>query len=110
MFESIQGELKNRLKFMIDQSEYKDFYEGLKYEFGYELEKNLKLALVKYLKSSESNSTNYLSMARLYDIYRNDKKFNIKKEENIALIYLFKSLAYCPLFHCHIIRLIRDSL
>lgn len=97
LFESIQGELKNSLKFMIDQSEYKEFYEGLKYEYGYEVEKNLKLALVKYLKSSESNSTNYLSMARLYDIYRNDKKFNIKKDKNLELIYLFKSLAYCPL-------------
>ena len=98
LFEGIQGELKKRLNTMIECSEYKDFFEALKYEYGYGVEKNINLALSIYLKSSESNSTNYLSMARLYDIYRNDyKKFNVKKDRNLELIYLFKSLAYCPL-------------
>ena len=83
LFEGIQGELKKRLETMIEYSEYKDFFEALKYEYGYGFEKNLDIALSKYLKSSESNSTNYLSMARLYDIYRNDyKKFKVKKDKN----------------------------
>ena len=98
LFEIFNGNLKKRLNHMLSLSEYKEFYEALKYEYGYEVEQNLELALSLYTKTSGKNSTNYLSMARMYDIYRNnEEKFNIKKDKNLELLYLFKSFSYCPI-------------
>ena len=97
LYEDIQGELRKRLINIINLSEYKLFFEGLKYEYGYGVEKNLDLALSLYIKSSGANSKNYLSMSRLYDIYRNNDKFNIKKDKNLEMIYLIKSFTYYPI-------------
>ena len=83
---------------MIDSCEYKLFFEALKYEYGYGIEKNLSLALKLYIKSAGSNSKNYLSMARLYDIYKSDnEKFKIKKDKNLEMIYLLKCFTYYPI-------------
>ena len=97
LYEDIQGELRNRLINMINLSEYKDFFEALKYEYGYGVEKDLDLALSLYIKSSGPNSKNYLSMSRLYDIYRNNDKFNIEKDKHLEMIYLIKSFTYYPI-------------
>ena len=72
LYEHIQGNLRNRLDSMIDSSEYKLFFECLKYEYGYGQEKNLSLAISTYIKSAGDNSKNYLSMGKLYDIYKSD--------------------------------------
>ena len=98
LYIGINGELRKRLDEMILKSEYKDFFEGLKYEYGFGVEKDLKKALTIYLKSSILDTKNYLSMTRLYDIFRNDyNKFHIKKDKNLEMVFLFKSVAYYPL-------------
>ena len=98
LYEHLTGNLKIRLESMIDSSEYKLFFEALKYEYGYEREKNLSLALSIYIKSAAANSKNYLSMGRLYDIYRCDnEKFEIKKDKNLEMIYLLKCFTYYPI-------------
>ena len=40
LYIGINGELRKRLDEMIMKSEYKDFFEGLKYEYGFGVEKN----------------------------------------------------------------------
>ena len=100
LYEDIQGELRKRLDSMINTSEYRLFFEGLKYEYGFGVEKNLDHALALYKESAGPNSKDYLSMSRLYDIYRNDDKFKIKKDKNLEMIYLIKSFTYYPIsFH-----------
>ena len=49
LYEHIQGNLRDRLESMIDSCEYKLFFEALKYEYGYGIEKNLSLALKLYI-------------------------------------------------------------
>ena len=98
LFELLKGNLRTRLDEMIETSEYKSFFLGLKYEYGFYEQKDLQKALSSYKKGAWANSTDYLSMARLYDIYRKgDKKFNIKRDKNLEFIYLFKSFTYLPL-------------
>ena len=97
LFDIFQGELKTRLEEMIPNSECKPFFEGIKYEYGYGVEKNLRKALSIYKESARYESKDYLSMARLFDIYKNETdKFKIKKDKNLELIYLFKSFSYLP--------------
>ena len=98
LYEHIQGNLRKRLELMIDSCEYKSFFEALKYEYGYGVEKNLSLALSTYIKSAGANSKNYLSMGRLYDIYKSDnEKFKIEKDKNLEMIYLLKCFTYYPI-------------
>ena len=65
LYEGIKGELRKRLNEIIKTTEYTDFFEGLKYEYGICVEKDLNKALSIYIKSSGPNSKNYLSMGRL---------------------------------------------
>ena len=98
--EGLKGSLLERYDQMISNSDYQLFIAALKLEYGYRTTKNVEEAFILYKESSLANSQNYLSMARLYDIYRTkEKKFvsNIKKDKNLELIYLFKSFAYLPL-------------
>ena len=98
LFENLTGNLRERVKEMIETSENKSFYLGLKHEYGYNEQKDLYLALSYYKKGARANSTDFLSMARLYDIYKTkDKKFDIKNDKNLEFIYLFKSFAYMPI-------------
>ena len=79
-------------------SEYKDFYEGLKYEYGFGVEQNLNKALVLYIKSAGPDSKNYLSMGRLYDIYRDTQnKFHVEADKNLEMTYLFKCFTFYPI-------------
>ena len=98
--EGLKGSLLERYDQMISNSDYQLFIAALKLEYGYRTTKNVEEAFILYKESSLANSQNYLSMARLYDIYRTkEKKFksNIEKDKNLELIYLFKSFAYLPL-------------
>ena len=98
LFENFKGILKERLEEMIEKSEYKLFFIGLRYEYGYYVQRDINKALSFYKKGAKANSTDYLSMARLYDIYATkDKKFNIINDKNLEIIYLLKSFAYLPM-------------
>ena len=79
---------------------YKLFFKALKLEYGYNIQKDLNQAFLLYKETSLKDSKNYLSMARLFEIYRTkDEKFQsyIEKDKNLELIYLFKSFAYLPI-------------
>ena len=98
LYEGMKGELRKRLNEIITKSELSDFFEGLKYEYGIGVEKNLNKALSIYIKSAGPNSKNYLSMGRLYDIYRDEKnKFKIKADKNLEMVYLFKCFTFYPI-------------
>ena len=99
LFDFLTGNLKERLDEMIETSENKNFYLGLKHEYGYFATKSLKEAISFYKQGGRANSTDYLSMARLYDIYKiKDKRFNIVLNKDLELIYLFKTFAYLPIY------------
>ena len=101
LFEHLKGNLKKRLDEMIETSENKSFYIGLRYEYGYNVPINLKKSFDYYKKGGSANSTDYLSMARLYDIYKSkDKKFEFENtfDKNLEFIYLFKTFAYLPMY------------
>ena len=99
LYEHLTGNLKERLDEMIETSENKSFYLGLRYEYGYyNIKKDLKEAFTYYKKGGRADSTDYLSMARLYDIYKTkDKRFDIIFDKNLEFIYLFKTFAYLPI-------------
>ena len=100
LFDILTGNLKERLDEMIETSEYKNFYLGLRHEYGYYATKSLEEALSLYKKGGRANSTDYLSMARLYDIYKTkDKRFNVVLNKDFELIYLFKTFAYLPIYY-----------
>ena len=98
LFQLFKGSLEERLNQMISLDENKLFYEAIKYEYGYGVKQDLNKALSLYINSSKSNSSNYLSMARLFCIYKYETKFNIEKDKNLELIYLFKCFAYLPFY------------
>ena len=96
----LKESLRNRREKMLSHSEYKLFFKALKLEYGYNTQKDLNQAFLLYKETSLKDSTNYLSMARLFEIYRTkDEKFKsyIEKDKNLELIYLFKSFAYLPI-------------
>ena len=100
LFKGLQGNLRKRLNEMISHSEYELFFTALRLEYGYNTPKNLDQAFLIYKETSMANSTNYLSMARLFEIYKTkDEKFKnkIQNDKNLELIYLFKSFAYLPI-------------
>jgi hypothetical protein len=76
LYQGIKGELRKRLDEMIANSEYHDFFKALSYEYGFGVEKNLDKALAIYIKSAGPNSKDYLSITRLYDIYRYDRNIS----------------------------------
>ena len=98
LFEEFKGVLRNRFEELISSSECLNFFKGLKYEYGFGVEKDLNKALEIYINSSGCDSLDYLSMARLFELYKNqEKKFKIKKDKNLEIIYLLKSFIYCPI-------------
>ena len=100
LFKGLKENLRNRREKMLSHSEYKLFFKALKLEYGYNTQKDLNQAFLLYKETSLKDSTNYLSMARLFEIYRTkDEKFKsyIEKDKNLELIYLFKSFAYLPI-------------
>ena len=102
LFEIFNGILRERVDEMIENSEYKSFFLGLKYEYGYNVQKDINKAFSLYKKGGQANSTDYFSMARLYDIYKTkDKRFKITNDRNLEFIYLLKSFAYLPIFYLY---------
>ena len=100
LFKGLKENLRNRREKMLSHSEYKLFFKALKLEYGYNTQKDLNQTFLLYKETSLKDSTNYLSMARLFEIYRTkDEKFKsyIEKDKNLELIYLFKSFAYLPI-------------
>lgn len=100
LYKGLKTNLKKRFDEMISHSENQLFYAALKLEYGYDVNQNFKEAFLLYKESSSANSKNYLSMARLFDIYRTkDKNFLglIENDKNLELIYLFKTFAYLPI-------------
>jgi TPR repeat protein len=107
LFSGLKENLRKRLYEMISHDENEIFFAALKLEYGYNKNKNLKEAFLLYKESSMANSRNFLSMTRLFDIYRTkDNKFKgmIENDKNLELIYLFKSFSYLP------IRLLRGNI
>ena len=101
LFKGLKKNLRSRLEEMLSHSEYELFFTALKLEYGYNAQKDLDQAFLLYKETAIKDSTNYLSMARLFEIYRTkDKKFigKIEKDKNLELIYLFKSFAYLPIY------------
>ena len=91
-----ESKSKARYIELIKKSEYSKFFEGLNYEYGkngYPI--NLKKAFEIYKKSAD-NSTDSMSMFRLYHIFKNDfKKFYIPKRNRVLeKFYLFKCYAF----------------
>ena len=90
------GKSRERFIELIKNSEYSPFLEGLNYEYGLnDLPKNLSIAFHIY-KDAANNTTDSMSMFRMYHIYKNDFiKFNIPKRNRVLeKFYLFKCYAF----------------
>ena len=101
LYQGLEENLRKRLEEMISHTPYELFFTALKLEYGYNTSKDLDEAFSLYKETSLRDSTNYLSMAKMFEIYRTkDDKFKgkIEKDKNLELIYLFKSFAYLPIY------------
>ena len=91
-----EGKLKERFIELMKRSEYSPFFEGLNYEYGLNnFPQDLPKAFDIY-KNAANNTTDSLSMFRLYHIYKNDyEKFNISKRNRVLeKFYLFKCFSF----------------
>ena len=94
---SRKGILLEKYIKLIFKTDYRNFFEGLNYEYSinnYPLDINKAFKL--YKNSADKNSIDTLRSFRLYRIYKNEfKKFYINKR-NFVLekYYLLKSVAY----------------
>ncbi len=91
-----EGKSKARFIELMKIYEYSKFFEALNYEYGINgCPLNLKIAFDIY-KNSANNSTDSLSMFRMYHIYKNDfEKFGIPKRNRVLeKFYLFKCYAF----------------
>lgn len=73
---------------------FKHFLQGLRYEYGIEIEIDLQKALEYYTLGSEENDS--YALYRLYTIHRIESiKFNINnRNKQFEMYYLFKSMAF----------------
>ena len=88
--------IKNRFLEIISKSEFAKFFEALNYEYGINGKiKSVNTAFEIY-KERANNSTDVLSMYKMFHIYQNEyAKFGIiKRNKILEKFYLFKSLAY----------------
>lgn len=91
-----EGKSKERFIEIIKKSEYSPFFEGLNYEYGLNnCPKDLSKAFEIY-KNAANNTTDSLSMFRMYHINKNDyEKFNISKRNRVLeKFYLFKCFSF----------------
>ena len=91
-----KGKSKQKFQELISKSEYSKFFEALNYEYGINnVKKDLEKAFVIY-KNASDNTTDIMSMYRLYHIYKTDfKKFGLKKRNRVyELLYIYKCFAY----------------
>ena len=90
--------IKQRFIKLVSKSEYSKFFEGLNYEYGInDKEKDIQKAFEIY-KDAANNSTDILSMYKMYHIYKDEyEKFGLSKRNKILeKFYLFKSFSYLP--------------
>ena len=90
--------IKERFLNIISKSEYAKFFEGLDYEYGINNKsKDIKKAFEIY-KQQADNSTDILSMYKMYNIYRKEfSNFGFSKRNKILeKYYLFKCYSYLP--------------
>ena len=81
---------------LMSNSEYAKFFEGLNYEYGLNNhEIDIQKAFDIY-SNAANNSTDTLSMCKMYYIYKNEyEKFHIEKRNRILeKYYLFKCFSY----------------
>ena len=91
-----EGKSKERFIKKIKKSEYSPFFEGLNYEYGLNnCPKDISKAFEIY-KNAANNTTDSLSMFRMYHINKNDyEKFNISKRNRVLeKFYLFKCFSF----------------
>ena len=92
------NKIKERFIILTSKGEYKNFFQGLNYEYGINnIQKNLSKAFSIYKKAADE-TTDTMSMYRLYKIYKTDyTKFEIKNRNRIfEKYYLFKCFTYLP--------------
>ena len=90
--------IKERFLRIISKSEHSKFFEGLDYEYGINgKSKDIKIAFEIY-KQQADNSSDVLSMYKMYHIYKNEfNNFGFSRRNKILeKYYLFKSFAYLP--------------
>ena len=90
------GILLEKYKEIVSKTEFSTFFEALNYEYGinnYPLD--LKKAFEIY-KNAADNTTDTLSMYRLYHIYKKDfKKFNINERSHVLeTFYIMKCFSF----------------
>ena len=88
--------VKERFLKIISNSEFSKFFEALDYEYGINNKtQDIKKAFEIY-KQQADNTTDTLSMYKMYYIYRKEfKKFNIEQRNKILeRFYLFKCFSY----------------
>ena len=91
-----EGKSRERYIELMKKTEYSNFFEGLNYEYGInKYPKDINKAFQIY-KQSADNSTDSMSMFRMYYIYKNDfKTFNINKRNRVLeKFYLFKCYSF----------------
>ena len=91
-----KGKMKERFIYLMQNSEYSQFFKGLNYEYGINnFPKDINKAFNIY-KTAADNGTDCIAMFRMYHIYKNDFiKFNIKTRQRILeKFYLFKCFCY----------------
>ena len=87
--------LKNRFLDIISKSEFALFFKALDYEYGINGQtKNIQKAFSMY-QYQANNSTDVLSMYKMYHIYKKEyEKFGLKKRNRVLeKFYLFKSFS-----------------
>ena len=97
MFYGSKTELvKERFLKIISISEYSKFFEGLDYEYGTNGKPQDIQKAFEIYKQQADNSTDTLSMYKMYHIYRNEfKKFNFSERNKVLeRFYLFKCFTY----------------
>ena len=90
--------LLDKYQKIVSKTEFSTFFEALNYEYGinnYPLD--TKKAFELYKKAAD-NTTDTLSMYRLYHIYKKDfKKFNINERSHVLeKFYIMKCFAFLP--------------
>ena len=88
--------IKNRFLEFISKSEYAHFFEALNYEYGVNGQNKSITTAFSIYKEQANNSTDTLSMYKMYHIYKNEfQKFGLKKRNKILeKFYLFKCFAH----------------
>ena len=97
--------MKKRFLDFISKSEFKYFFEALNYEYGINnYPKDIQKAFTIY-KNNAKNTTDTLSIYKMYHIYKNEfKKFGLKNRNKVLeKFYLFKcaSLSTRQEYQCY---------